>query len=81
MLRWMGIRSFDLYEAFGADGLFTTSCGVEIWRIIEEADWAFRCILIEIDLNWLTIHKRICRELEFSRSHILLAVIARRGRQ
>lgn len=34
MLRRVGIRTFDLHEALGADGLVATSCPVQIGWII-----------------------------------------------
>ena len=67
MLGHMWIRSLDLDKAFRTDGLFTTACGVQIWRIIEEADRTFRGVFIEKYLNRLSINKRIMCKLEFPR--------------
>lgn len=46
MLRGMGIWSFDLHKALGANGLVATPGLVQVWRIIQEADGAFCRILI-----------------------------------
>lgn len=36
---WVG--SLYLYKAFTADGLIAASGMVEVWRVVEKADWAF----------------------------------------
>lgn len=48
MVFWrMRIRSLNLYEALGADGLVTTSSLVQIRRVVEKADGALGSILIQ----------------------------------
>lgn len=58
MFRRMRIRSLDLYEALRAYGLIATSCLIEIWRIIEEANWAFQNVFVQIGLDRLAINLR-----------------------
>jgi hypothetical protein len=51
MLRRMRVRTFDLYEAFGADGLIAAAGLVEIWRVVHETDGAFRSIFVQDSLK------------------------------
>lgn len=57
----MWIRAFDLDEAFRTDRLLTTPGSVQVRRIIQEADGAFRSVLVQIDLDWLSIDKGVWR--------------------
>jgi len=47
VLRQVWIGPFDLHEALRADFLVTTACFVEVRWIVEEADWAFDCMLVQ----------------------------------
>lgn len=66
MFRDMWIWPFNLDEAFRTDCLIATSCFVKIWRIVEEADWTFRSVLVKICFNGLTIDVRVLGELHLS---------------
>lgn len=59
VLRWMGIRAFYLNETFGADRLIATPGFVQVRRIVNEANWAFCRILVEISLDGLSVYKRV----------------------
>ena len=59
----MRIWPFDLDKAFGTDCLIATSSFVQIWRVIEEADWTFRSVFVKVCFNGLTIDVRVLWEL------------------
>lgn len=59
MLGQMRVGSLDLHKAFTADGLVAASRAVEVRRIGEKADGALGCVLVEEDLEWLAVDKRI----------------------
>ena len=61
MLRRMRVRSLDLYEAFGAECLITTTSLVQIRRIIKETDWTFSGIFIQVGFNRMATDKGVCR--------------------
>jgi hypothetical protein len=61
VLRWVGIRALYLDEAFGADWLITAPGFVQIWWIVNEANWAFGRILVEVSLDGLPIYEGIFR--------------------
>lgn len=73
MMFWrMRIRSLDLYEAFRADRLITTSSLIQVWRVVEEADGTLGSILVKERLQQMSMHIWILGKLQFLRSHILL---------
>jgi hypothetical protein len=67
MLRRMGIWPLDLHKAFGAYRLITTSCLVQVWWVIKEANRTFRSILIQEHFESLAIDIWIFWELYLTR--------------
>lgn len=68
VLRWMRVRASDLYKAFRADRLIAASCFVEMWWVVEKADWTLKCILVKIRLNLLAVDVGIIGQLDFTSS-------------
>lgn len=54
MFRRMGIRSFDLHEAFRAYRLITTSSPIQVGGIVEKTDGAFGGIFVKKSFDWST---------------------------
>jgi hypothetical protein len=44
------IRALDLHKALAANRLVAAPGVIQVWRISQEADGAFRCILVQKDL-------------------------------
>src|SRR4051812_19757431 len=63
----MRVRPLDLNEALAADGLITTPCVIQIRGVGQEADRAFRRVLIQEYFKGLPIHKWVVREVDLSR--------------
>ena len=68
----MWIRPFDLNETFRANGLITTPRPIKIWRIVQKANRAFRCVLVEVCFERLSVDFWLARKHCFSRLHVLL---------
>jgi hypothetical protein len=73
----MWIGSLDLHEAFAADGLVAAPRFVQVWRIGEEADGAFRRIFVQEYLESLAVDKGIFRKFEFLGTKVRRRSIAR----
>ena len=52
VLWWMRVRSLDLHEALGTNGLVATTSFVEVRRVVKETDWTLRRLAIEISFDW-----------------------------
>jgi hypothetical protein len=62
----MGIGSLDLDEALRTYRLVAASSLVQVRRIIEEADGAFCCILVQKRFDMLSLNIRVFRKLNLS---------------
>src|SRR4051812_36194233 len=56
-LREVGFRSLDLDETFRAYGLVAASGAVEVGRIVEEANGAFTCVLVEYSFERPVVYR------------------------
>lgn len=70
MLRCVRIWSLDLNKTLGADGLIATSCSVEVRRVVEEANGTFRCVLVEIDFQLLSVDAIVIGQADLLRRGI-----------
>jgi hypothetical protein len=59
MLGEMGIRALDLNKAFATDRLVTTSGVVQVRRVCQETDRTLISILVQENLERLTVDKGI----------------------
>lgn len=61
MLWRMWIRTLDLHKTLGADPLVAASSLITISGVIDEANGAFVCVLVQIYLDPLSVDVRISR--------------------
>lgn len=67
----MRIRPLDLDKAFATNLLITTSCAVQVRRVVQETDGTFGTFFVKENLKRLTVHKGIVGEVDFSWSQVI----------
>jgi hypothetical protein len=72
------VGPLNLHKALGANRLITAPGCVEIGRVVKKADWTFARILVQEDLDGLTVDCCIFGELKLSRAHVCLGIVLRR---
>ena len=82
MVLWrMRIWSLDLDEALRAYGLIATTCLVQMWWVVHEADGALGSVLVQESLYPLAVDMGIFGKLHLLWGHIRLRRIAGAGRE
>lgn len=74
----MRLGAFDLDKALAADELVAAARLVEKPGVVHAADGALDPVLVEEDLELLTVHPGVMRQADFPRPHVLLGPVARR---
>lgn len=64
------IRSFNLHETLAADRLVTASRVVEVRRVSKEANRAFGCILVQVNLERLAVNKWVIGQVDLARGDV-----------